>query len=67
MHFGSSRKRKVTMQQVGETRQGHSESLEDNVKRFTAQIVQVCDYKEDVAQYAFLNGLRKGKFKSYLY
>ena len=67
MHFGSSKKRTVTMQQAGEIRQGQNESLEDYVKRFTAQIVQVCDYKEDVAQYAFLNGLQKGKFKSYLY
>ena len=36
MHFGSSRKRKVTMQQVGETQQGPNESLEDYVKKFTA-------------------------------
>lgn len=67
MHFGSSRKQKVTMQQVGETRQGPNESLEDYVKRFTALIVQLCDCKEDVVKHAFFNGLCKGKFKSFLY
>ena len=67
MHFGSSQKRKVTMQQVGKTRQGPNESLEDYVKKFTALIVQVCDYKEDVAMHAFFHGLHKGKFKSFLF